>query len=78
MEEQDKIRRVGRFKLHKGHDVYKCNLIKKELSLVKIDPEKGGNILVDRESIYFPALNLKNARRKIRNKFKIEVEFKNN
>lgn len=77
-EEQEKIKRVGRFRLHKGHKVWKCNLIKKELSIVTLDPEKGANILVDRESIYFSALNLKNARRKIRDKFKIEVEFKVN
>lgn len=76
-EQQGKIKPVGRFKLHKGHQVYKCNLVQKELSIVTIDPEKGGNILVDREAIYFSALNLKNARRKIRNKFKVEVEFKN-
>lgn len=75
--EQEQIKNVGRFRLHSGHKIFKCNLIRKELSIVTLDSGKGANVLVDRESIYFSALNIKNARRKIRNKFKIEVEFKN-
>lgn len=76
MEEQEKIRPLGRFKLHKGHKVFKCNVGEKELSVMVIDPHKGGNVMVDKECVYFSALNVKSAKRKIRRVFKIEVEFK--
>ena len=77
MEEQEKIKPVGRFKVHKGHQVFKCNVGKRELSFMNFDPEKGSNILVDRECVYFSALNIKNAKRKIKKVFNVEVEFKN-
>ena len=75
--EQDKISRVGRFRLHNNHLVFKCNTSTKELKeFTFVDASKGANIMVEKDCVYFSALNVKNAKRKIKKVFGIEVEFK--
>lgn len=77
MEEQDKIKLIGKIKFHKNHKLYKLHMKTGELKVMELDPTMGGNILREPEYIYYTALNLKNAIRKADNWLGIKIIFKN-
>ena len=73
---------IGQLRPHKGHTIYEFNYVSKALSealFTKTDIEYNPNpkkqkkrktIITNKDCIYFSALNLKSAERKIRKNFR--------